>query len=98
MKTCLSDMNAGDFEPHSGESFRLVAAGGELELKLVEVRRLGQALRAWGAFSLTFVSPPGPVLPQAIYALDHPALGSLAIFLVPLARTPDGVTYEAIFT
>jgi hypothetical protein len=96
MTTSLSDMSADDFEPHSGESFRLAAAGGEL--KLVAVRRLGQALRAGGAFSLTFVSPPGPILPQAIYTLEHPALGSLAIFLVPLSRTQDGVTYEAIFT
>jgi hypothetical protein len=44
MTASLSDMSADDFEPHSGESFRLIAAGSELELKLVGVRRLGHTL------------------------------------------------------
>ena len=74
------------------------STAGAVSLRLVQVRKLGQATRAAGAFSLEFVLPVGPVLPQATYPLDHPALGSLAIFLVPTGQTPDGVIYEAIFT
>ena len=96
--TDLAILTYGDFGSHVGDVFSLRSAAGEVSLRLVEVRKLGHAQRAGGAFSLEFVSPPGPVLPQAIYALDHSTLGSLAIFLVPLGRTPDGVTYEAIFT
>ena len=78
--------------------FSLRSAAEEISLRLINIRKLGEAKRAGGAFSLEFVSPAGPVLPQAIYALDHSALGSLAIFLVPIGRTQDGVIYEAIFT
>ena len=78
--------------------FFLQGAAGELALRLTDIRKLGQAKRPGGAFALEFVLPSGTVLPQAIYALEHAALGSLAIFLVPLGRTQDGVRYEAIFT
>ena len=98
MTSCLADMNAGDFEACSGESFRLTAGAGELKLKLVEVRRIGQALRAGGAFSLTFVSAAGPFLPQAIYPIAHPALGTLEMFIVPLGPMLGGNGYEAVFT
>jgi Domain of unknown function (DUF6916) len=96
--TDLATLTCGDFESHLGDVFSLRRAAGEISLRLVDVRKLGQAKRAGGAFSLEFVSPPGAALPQAIYALDHSELGSLAIFLVPLGRTPDGVSYEAVFT
>ena len=67
-------------------------------LQLVQVRKLGQTQRDGGAFALEFILPAGTVLPQATYPLNHSALGSLAIFLVPISRTQEGVIYEAIFT
>jgi len=94
----LATLTPDDFEPLVGDLFLLRGPAGETPLRLVQVRKLGQAQRAGGAFSLEFVSPAGQVLPQATYPLEHSALGSLAIFLVPLGRTEDGVTYEAIFT
>ena len=96
MSSSLAALTAGDFEPHSGESFRI--SPGELELTLVEVKRIGKALREGGAFSLLFVSAPGPFLPQAIYALAHPVMGTLQLFLVPLGPMQGGNGYEAIFT
>src|SRR5262245_19994683 len=39
----LADLTVGDFEPRSGDVFRLHAYGLELELKLAEVTRLGRA-------------------------------------------------------
>ena len=94
----LAALTCSDFEPHLGEIFYLQSTAGAVSLRLTQVRKLGQATRAGGAFSLEFVMPVGPVLPQAAYPLNHSALGSLAIFLVPIGRTEDGVTYEAIFT
>jgi hypothetical protein len=98
MSKTLAELTAADFEPHQGAIFRFAAAGGELELKLVEVRRLGQALRNGGAFSLLFLSAAGPFLPQAIYPFTHPALGALELFLVPLGPKDGGNSYEAVFT
>jgi hypothetical protein len=98
----LDSLTPGDFEPHHGETFELSAAagagGGELALKLVEVKRLGTALRQGGAFSLLFVSPAGPFLPQATYRLSHPKLGTLELFLVPVGPMQGGNGYEAVFT
>ena len=68
----IAELTAADFEPQLESNFHILLPGGELELRLVEVRRLGKAMREGGAFSLTFISPPGPFLPQAIYPLTHP--------------------------
>jgi len=98
MSNSIAALTAASFEPHQGETFRLVAADREVELTLSEVQRLGHALRAGGAFSLQFQAPAGPLLPQAIYPLHHKALGALDLFVVPL-QPKDGINrYEVIFT
>ncbi len=49
------------------------------------------------SFSLEFRGPAGSILPQATYGLEHPALGALAIFLVPVGASSEGVDYESVF-
>jgi hypothetical protein len=96
MSLSLEALTPGDFERHNGEAFDLSTEN--LALKLFEVKRIGTALRAGGAFSLLFVAPAGPFLPQAIYRLTHPEMGTLELFLVPLGPMHGGNGYEAIFT
>lgn len=48
-------------------------------------------------FSLEFRGPLDPQLGQATYQLVHAELGSLAAFLVPIARDSEGLRYRAIF-
>jgi hypothetical protein len=91
----LATLTADDFERQSGGTFRL--GGADLDLKLVEIKRHGASMRDGGAFSLLFVSAAGPFLPQAIYALAHPVLGTLEIFLVPIGPMAGGNGYEAVF-
>ena len=98
MPKALLELTVDDFEPHSGKNFQLAAPNGTLDLQLIEVRRLGQALREGGAFSLTFQSAPGPFVPQATYPIAHPELGTLEIFVVPLGPKNGGNQYEVIFT
>lgn len=94
----VAALTAADFEPLNGGNFTVAAPNGALVLKLTDVRRLGTALRAGGGFSLLFVTPAGPFLPQAIYPITHPELGTLELFIVPL-RPKDGANrYEVIFT
>jgi len=50
------------------------------------------------SFTLTFLGPPQFVLPQRIYQVEHETLGKLEIFLVPIGRTQQGVSYEAVFS
>jgi hypothetical protein len=96
----LATLTCEDFEPRINDAFvlRHGGAGGELALILAEIRRLGRAKRTGGAFSLLFLAPAGPFLPQAIYPLTHAALGTIELFLVPLGRLPGGNGYEAVFT
>jgi hypothetical protein len=91
-------LKPADFEPHVGRAFAIEANGQRLDLKLAEVEHLGAAHREGGAFSLTFLSAPGPFLPQGIYPMQHPALGTLELFIVPLGPKDGGNSYQVIFT
>lgn len=48
-------------------------------------------------FSLVLRGPRTPVLPQGIYALRHPRLGLIEIFLVPVGQDAQATRYEALF-
>ena len=94
----IAALTAADFEARRSDEFRAQTPKGEVVLQLSEVRKLGQAMRKGGAFSLLFVSPPGPFLPQAMYPLTHPDLGTLEMFLVPIGKVSGSNGYEAVFT
>lgn len=96
----LDKVTKETFEPRKGEPFRLSTEGaGEIELKLADVQGTGlQGKAEREQFALHFDGPPDPVLPQSIYRLENAEMGPLDIFLVPVARDDDGVTYEAVFT
>ena len=94
----LAALRLDDFMPHLDAVFDMQVAGGVVPLKLVKVDPAGNSGRAGGAFSLIFVAPKGPWLPQAIYPVTHPALGTMEIFLVPVGPMSGGNGYQAIFT
>lgn len=93
----LTTLSAETFEQRLNETFTLHVQDGTLDLTLKTVRRLGHAARAAGAFSLMFVAPRGPFLPQMIYRLSNPTLGTLELFLVPIGPEQGGNGYEAVF-
>jgi hypothetical protein len=62
---------------------------------LLPARRAMPGIRP--PFSLTFLAKDPRVLPQRIYRIEHNGLGMLEIFLVPLAKDAQGVTYQATF-
>ena len=94
----LAALAIGDFSPHLDAVFDMQTAAGVVPLKLAKVDPAGNSGRAGCAFSLVFVAPKGPWLPQAIYPVTHPALGVLEIFLVPVGPAFGGNSYQAIFT
>src|SRR4051794_22571612 len=94
----LAALTIADFAPHLDAVFDMRTAGGLLPLKLVTADPAGDSGRAGGAFSLIFVAPKGPRLPQAIYPLTHPVLGIIEVFLVPVGPMQGGNAYQAIFT
>jgi Domain of unknown function (DUF6916) len=96
--TDLAALRMGDFTPHLDAIFDMQTAGGVVPLKLAKVDPAGDSGRAGGAFSLIFIAPKGPWLPQAIYPVTHPALGAMEIFLVPVGPMQDGNGYQSVFT
>jgi len=97
----LETLTADDFAPHADAVFMLrTDAGDELPLTLVEIRKLGRP-GAMGKgrqpFALEFDGPPDIPLPQRIYPLTHPEMGTLEIFLVPVGANAERRLYEAIF-
>jgi hypothetical protein len=64
------------------------------EVELVEVNVIPREPVGRAPFSLVFQGDPELTLPQRIYRVEHPELGALDIFLVPIAPG----RYEAVFT
>lgn len=95
----LESFTLARFEPLVGSRFtlRLDNATG-LPAQLIQARAgSGGAPDGRQPFSLTFEAPAEPELPQRIYRLEHPQLEALDLFLVPIARRPTGLHYEAVF-
>lgn len=95
----LADLTHAHFEPHLGSIFELELNQAEhLPLKLVQVQTSAHvAPGGRRGFSLIFSSDLQGAVPQATYRLDHPALGALDLFIVPIGRDGSGVQYQAIF-
>jgi uncharacterized protein DUF6916 len=99
----LDRLTADSFAPYEGTDFTVDSGeAGPLTLRLAEVTRFPVQPDAprTEPFSLTFVGPLAPILPQRIYALEHPEVGLLEIFLVPLgpiSREDPRMRYEAAF-
>jgi hypothetical protein len=93
----LGALTLETFEPRVGEAFA-IAAPAAVELVLASAEALGEWPGGRQPFSLTFRGPREPPLAQAIYALEHPDLGTLEIFIVPMGRDAESTSYQAIFT
>jgi hypothetical protein len=103
-RAVLERLSVDSFAPAVGEKFgRDAGEGGTIELELLEARLHDADAPAEdetgvrAPFSVTFRGPPDPVLAQGIHPLEHPSLGTLEIFIVPIRHEEDGTTYEAVF-
>jgi len=100
----LETLTRATFAEHLGSRFRLHYGAAEtLEAEIIKVTTLrSPAGRATlpderESFSLLLLGPKDPCLPQRIYRLEHPQMGSFEIFLVPIGRDEQGTRYEAVF-
>src|SRR5436189_4905234 len=76
---------------------RIADAVVAVELAVESVNSLpSHRLRA-APFSLMLRGPRNPMLPQATYALRHPTLGAIQLFLVPIGQDANATRYEATF-
>ncbi len=89
-----------------GEKFHVHVAAAVLDMELVDVNELVVAvgrqrvkLSSSGPrpFSVLFQGPQAPLLPQAIYKVEHEAVGILDIFIVPIGLEQGVAMYEGVF-
>jgi hypothetical protein len=98
----LESLDLAIFTRHVGDVFRLaVGETTTIEARLIEATPSSAAsasppIGRRVPFSLVFRGAGSP-LPQRIYRLEHPELGALDVFLVPIGQDAGGVFYEAVF-
>jgi len=93
----LENLTKAMFAASVNSTFQLrTGAGQALTLELTECQD-GVIRSDYENFALLFKGPRDVVLPQSIYELEHPALGTLALFLVPIKQDDKGTYYESVF-
>ena len=79
-----------------GETHDLEHEGQVHRLELIQAEALPASVLEEGGFRLEFRGPFEPVLAQATYQLRQDGEDRY-IFIVPIAREPEGTRYEAVF-
>jgi hypothetical protein len=88
------------FAPHLNTTFALKLGESSIDLTLTGAdKKPVQAFRGMmrEPFALYFRSASQVVLPQRIYPFVHADMGRFELFIVPIAREPEGIVYEAVF-
>jgi hypothetical protein len=95
----LASVTADDFEALKGQRFQAhpPESDATFPLTLAAVQRHPGSAGFREPFSLELLGPPSPVYPQGTYRVGHPDLGELDLFVVPIAGSETGVTYEITF-
>jgi hypothetical protein len=100
-KRIIPEFAPADFHPLAQSLFHAsIGEAPAVDLKLAEIALLPSPPGAPrpNPFSLLFLGPPSPILPQKIYRFSHPSLGEFDLFIVPVGPAPGGaMRYEAIF-
>ena len=99
----LSEVTSELFKDLVGGTFVLHAGGDqpvELELVSCSVSSSHPFMAGWRVpFSLLFRAASRDFyVPQSIYALDHPEIGRLELFLVPIGPDAAGMQFQAVFS
>jgi hypothetical protein len=69
-----------------------------LEIELVEVSGSdAPQVKGMERFALIFHIPVKQPIPQRTYLIEHADIGTLDIFIVPVAAAENGFHYEAVF-
>ncbi|HEX8370861.1 MAG TPA: hypothetical protein VF604_20110 [Pyrinomonadaceae bacterium] len=93
----LEHLTRDRFAEHLNTKFKIYLAPETfVEAELTEVSEIRKRPRQ-EAFSLLFLALVATPFEQAAYKIEHPALGSDILFLVPVEKTDKGIFYEVLF-
>jgi hypothetical protein len=91
------DLTRSTFDPHVGTRFAVTStSSAPVELELVEVSDIGDGNHGLN-FRLLFRGPREAALDQGTLTLEHPAIGAVTLFVVPIGADAAGVQYEVVF-
>ena len=96
----MLDLRFEHFTGHVNKDFSAATEQGDTSFTLVSAESLGEATPAnltRPPFVLTFHNRSETLFPQSVYAMQHPELGAVDIFLVPVERREPGFVYQAVF-
>lgn len=97
----LSKLTADDFKNHLHQNIDIFFNPGipvTVEILQVENIELYSSLER-NSFSILFrTNGEKRHYPQGTYTVEHPDLGKLDIFLVPIGPDQDGMRYQSIFS
>lgn len=95
----LGQLTCEDFATEVGRWFLVEGDGQGHGLELVSAtpsRRTAPA-GARAGFSLLFRAPSSLGAAQGTYRIQHPRLGALDLFLVPVGASAQSIEFEAVF-
>lgn len=101
MTAALQLLQSSDFKPYTGKDFGIrfsntVTVNATLT-EVVDLPAYPHLDRK--PFCLLFeTKQKDHYYPQAIYPVEHPVLGTLEIFLVPVGFGAEGMQYEVVFS
>lgn len=86
-----------EFAEHLNTKFRVETGAKQwTEMELTEVTELSQKSRQ-ESFALIFLAPEYAAPEQRLYQMQHDALGTLDLFLVPVSLDKRGLRFESVF-
>ena len=86
-----------DFFRHLNTKFRVFFDGEQAtEVDLTEVSEL-RPRGQYAAFALVFIAPKTVPPAQNLYRIEHDALGTMELLLVPFDEYDAGFAFEALF-
>ncbi len=96
----LATLDSSVITPLVGQSMILRSGEQSASLEVTEVRLHNSKHPSAGrqGFSVSFRGQPGLRIPQAIYHVEHPAIGVMEIFITQTGDGAQGSEFESIFT
>ena len=86
-----------DFHDRLDRAFTLTVGDREVDLVLVECTEANHP-QGPNTYSLTFRTDAALPMDQGTYLLSADGIAPMPIFLVPIARTEQGLDLQAVFT
>jgi len=94
----LDRLRKEDFEPLIGQKIKVASGNASAELEVAEASALkSPSPRETPPFRLILRSREGWLAPQGMFRVEHPTLGTLEMFAVPVGPDSQGFCYEILF-